>query len=133
MPNFDKNKKGFWHGFCHIFAASSYSLQGLVAGFRLSLAYKQECFVFLALVGLLFICDKPALTWFCSLGLWSLVLILELINTALEEGLDLITKDFSPAIKNAKDMASAAVFIAVIFNAFAQLYIFFPELSSLFS
>lgn len=67
-----------------------------------------------------------------SLFLWIIVFAMELLNTALEECVDLISKDYSIAIKNIKDMASAAVFCFTMFNLVAQLYIFHEDLLGLF-
>ena len=52
-----------------------------------------------------------------SIGAWLLVMMAELINTAVEEALNLITRDYNVAVKNAKDMASAAVFLMLALNA----------------
>jgi len=41
----------------------------------------------------------------------------ELVNTALEETLNLITREYNTAVKNAKDRASAAVFLMLALNA----------------
>jgi len=127
MPEKFEKRKGLLAGFCHLFAALSYSLQGLVAGFRLSLAFRQECFVFLLLCFLLYVFEKPHYVWLISLTLWVLVMVMELINTAMEESLDLISKDYSPVIKVAKDMASAAVFLLVMVNVLAQLSFFYDD------
>ena len=48
----------------------------------------------------------------------------ELINTAIEEALNLITRDYNIAVKNAKDMASAAVFLLLVLNAALWFCIF---------
>ena len=52
----------------------------------------------------------------------------ELINTAIEEALNLITRDYNIAVKNAKDMASAAVFLMLVLNAALWLCIFILDL-----
>ncbi len=44
--------------------------------------------------------------------LW--VLIVELLNSALEATLDRVGRDFHPLAKRAKDMASAAVFLSIL-------------------
>ena len=75
---------------------------------------------------------KSAGEWLLCLGCWLLVMVGEFINTALEEALDLITKDFSLGVKYAKDMASAAVFLLVLFNAALWLYLFGGDLLALF-
>lgn len=123
---------GFKQGFLHIFSSISYSLQGLVAGFRLSLAFRQECAVFLFLCFLLAFFEKPIHIWLISLFLWICVFAFELVNTALEECVDMISKDYSLTIKAIKDMASAAVFCFTMFNLVAQIYIFYDDIKNIF-
>ena len=118
------DKERFKEGFLHIFKAAGYSLAGLKTGVHLSLAFRQECGVFLILIILLAICGKPLTTWLTALGAWLLVMTAELINTAIEEALNLITRDYNIAVKNAKDMASAAVFLMLAPNAALWFCIF---------
>ena len=123
----------FVQAFLHMFRALKYSVQGLVAGFRLSLSVRQELVVLVALCVLLAWSDKTAAWWLLCLGCWLLVLVVELINTALEETLNLITTDYSPTVKNAKDMASAAVFLLLLFNFALWLFLFLPDFLRLWS
>ena len=104
-------------GFLHIFKAAGYSLAGLKTGLRLSLAFRQETGILILLVILLAAFQKPVTTWLVAVGAWLLVMMAELINTAIEETLNLITKDYNIGVKNAKDMASAAVFLLLAVNA----------------
>ena len=118
------NREHLKEGFLHIFKAAGYSLAGLRTGIRLSLAFRQECGVLVVLVVLLALCGKPLTTWFAAVGAWLLVMMAELINTAIEEALNLITRDYNIAVKNAKDMASAAVFLMLALNAALWFCIF---------
>ena len=122
------NREHLKEGFFHIFKAAGYSLTGLATGLRLSLAFRQETGILIALVVLLFICGKPLTTWLIALGAWLLVMMAELINTAIEEALNLITRDYNIAVKNAKDMASAAVFLMLVLNAALWLCTFILDL-----
>ena len=56
----------------------------------------------------------------------SLVITLELVNTAIEHVVDLVTKEFHPYAKVAKDVAAAAVFVAAA-NAVAVAYMIFYD------
>ena len=111
------NREHLREGFFHIFKAAGYSLAGLRTGLRLSLAFRQEAAILTVLIVLLCAYGKPFTTWLIAMGAWFLVMMAELINTALEETLNLITKDYNIAVKNAKDMASAAVFLMLALNA----------------
>ena len=72
--------------------------------------------------------QKPVTTWLIALGAWLLVMMAELINTAIEETLNLITKEYNIGVKNAKDMASAAVFLMLAVNAALWLCMFILNL-----
>ena len=56
----------------------------------------------------------------------SFVLIAEMINTALEAGIDVATTSFDPLAKLAKDIAAGAVLIATV-NAVAVGYLVFSD------
>ena len=60
------------------------------------------------------------------------VLSLELINTAIERVVDLVTLECHPLAKQAKDMAAGAVFVAVIFAVLIGLIIFLPYILEFF-
>ena len=62
----------------------------------------------------------------------SIVLSLELVNTAIESACDLFSKEYHPAIKFIKDIAAAAVLIAGIAAAVCGVIIFLPKIIQLF-
>ena len=55
--------------------------------------------------------------WCICLGLFGLVMALELVNTAVESVVDLVTSEYKPLAKIAKDTAAGAVLIAAIMAA----------------
>ena len=65
--------------------------------------------------------------WCTCFGLFGLVMGLELVNTAIEAVVDLVTDEFKPLAKRAKDAAAGAVLIAAIMAAVAGLIIFIPR------
>lgn len=115
----------------HMGKALRYSVCGLAAGARLSLAFRQEILGLIVLSAALAGFDKTPEIWLLCLGCWLLVMVGELINTAIEEALDLITKDFCLGVKYAKDMASAAVFLLVLFNIALWCRVFGGDLLAL--
>ncbi len=60
------------------------------------------------------------------------VLSLELINTAIEAVVDLVTEEYHPLAKVAKDTSAAAVFVIAIVAAIVGIIIFLPKIISLF-
>ena len=61
-----------------------------------------------------------------------LVISCELINTAIEAVVDLVTEDYHPLAKVAKDTAAAAVFVFAIVAIIVGLIIFLPKVTALF-
>lgn len=65
--------------------------------------------------------------WFICLLLFALVFSLELINTAIENTVDLVTTKKNKKAKIAKDAAAGAVLIAAIFASIIGIIIFLPK------
>ena len=63
-----------------------------------------------------------------GLVLFGLIMGMELMNTAIESVVDLVTDEWEPLAKRAKDCAAGAVLIASIWAAVAGGTIFFPKL-----
>jgi diacylglycerol kinase (ATP) len=61
----------------------------------------------------------------------ALVIGLELINTAIEKTVDLVTLDFHPFAKVAKDAAAGAVLFAAIFAILVGVVVFYQPLIQL--
>lgn len=126
-----QKKKGILNSFFHLFEATAYSFKGLISVFHSSIAFRQECYVFIALLIPLFLFDKTPLIWFKCLSFWVLVMVVELLNSAIEDALNLITEDFHPVIKRAKDMGSAAVFLLVCLNIVSWFFLFSKDIFTL--
>ena len=60
-----------------------------------------------------------------------LVIACELINTAIEATVDLVTEDYHPLAKVAKDTSAAAVFVFAIVSVIVGLIIFLPKVIDL--
>ncbi len=101
-----------------LWRATRYSLQGLGAVFRHEAAFRQELALAAVLVpAAVALAALTRLTWTqCALLVASvlLVLLVELLNSALESAVDRISDDRHPLSKRAKDSGSAAVFVALI-------------------
>ena len=109
----------------HMGAALGYSLQGLRAAARHETAFRQEIFALLLLPALAYFYGvPPAKLPFIALG-WVLVMAFELMNMAVESVCNLVSPDFHPLVKIAKDAGSAAVFLVIIVNVLYLLYLFY--------
>lgn len=76
------------------------------------------------LLGLYFNITK--IEWMFCILLFGLVSASEMINTAIEATIDLVTKEFHPLAKIAKDTASSATLIFSITSLIIGLIIFIP-------
>ena len=94
--------------FSRLIHATRYSLEGLYYALRHEQSFRYEAVVFAIII---FLTRSLTLT-----GAWCVVMSLELVNSAVEKGFDLVDKSVRPEIKAAKDMLSCSVFIAVCFN-----------------
>lgn len=70
--------------------------------------------------------------WITVLILFGLVISLELVNTAVESTVDLVTEEKRPLAKKAKDTAAGAVLVSAIAAAIIGLMIFVPKIIDFF-
>ena len=105
------------HGLVRLVYALRYSLDGLRATWKDEEAFRQ--------IGLLCMVGVPLALYLGGSWAESLLLILpivlslavELLNTAIENLVDLVSPEWHPLAKKAKDMGSAAQFVCQIFLA----------------
>lgn len=108
----------------HLFGATKNSLSGLVFAWKGEQAFRHEVLVLAALALLLAATGKGAGEWLLVLGGWLGVMVVELLNSADEESFDLVTTEWNERVKRGKDMASAAILLAMIINAGIWAYVF---------
>ena len=72
-----------------------------------------------------------AMEWCICLLLFGMVVSLELVNTAVEAVVDLVTEEKKPLAKIAKDTAAGAVLFTAIMSVFIGCIIFIPHLLEL--
>lgn len=70
--------------------------------------------------------------WIICIILFGLVISMELINTAIENTVDLITKEKNEQAKIAKDVAAGAVLVSAIASAIIGLIMFVPKILLIF-
>jgi diacylglycerol kinase len=69
--------------------------------------------------------------WAVVLAMITLVLALELLNTAVESTVDLASPDYHPLAKVAKDVTAGAVLVASIGSVLVAVALFVPRLLAL--
>ena len=100
-------------GLRHLFKAFGYSVSGLRFAFKES-AIRQELLLGIVNCCALSMLDLPAGARVVLFLLWALIIIVELLNTAVEAAVDLISPQFNELAKKAKDIGSAAVFCSLL-------------------
>jgi len=79
------------------------------------------------------LCNISQVEWMILVIVIFGVLITEMINTAFETTINLITSDYHPLAKTGKDIASGAVFLAAITAIIVGSLIFYPKFDTLLS
>ena len=93
--------------------ALSYSLSGLLLAWQDEAAFRQEIILAIVLVPVAFMVPVGLTQRVLLVASVMLVLVVEMINSAIEATVDRISLDIHPLAKRAKDMGSAAVLLAL--------------------
>ena len=101
-------------GLLRAWRALGYSLKGLRAGYRHESAFRQEAMIALAVVPLGLWLGEGAVEKLLLAGSWILVLIVELLNSAVEAAIDRFGPEHNELSGRAKDLGSAAVFLSIL-------------------
>lgn len=105
-------------GFARIKDAMGYSIKGLVFTWKNEAAFRQECVIAVILIPLAFFI-APSIEQVILLTLpVFLLLIVELINSAIEAAIDRFGDEQHVLSGAAKDIGSAAVFVSLVFLSF---------------
>ncbi|WP_448679809.1 diacylglycerol kinase [Pseudomonas nicosulfuronedens] len=100
-------------GLKRIFNAAGYSLAGFAAAFKGEAAFRQLVLINVILIPLSFFFDVTRGERALLIAVCLLALIVELLNSAIEAVVDRVSLERHPLSKNAKDMGSAAQFVAL--------------------
>ncbi|KMK76655.1 diacylglycerol kinase [Alkalihalobacillus pseudalcaliphilus] len=120
----DRNKRGFRR----LLRSFDFAYQGL----KHVIKHEQNMQVH-AIVALLTVAMAAWLSF--SLTSWMILLLviagmfsMEIMNTAVERTVDLITNDFHPLAKRAKDIAASAVLVYTLFSIVIGALLFIPPI-----
>jgi diacylglycerol kinase (ATP) len=97
-----------------LFRATKNSWHGLLAAAHSEAAFRQELVVLLIAVPLAFVVGTTAWTRLALIGVVVFILVVELLNTAIEKLADRVTTAIDPQIGRVKDIGSAAVGLALL-------------------
>ncbi len=114
-------------GLKRIINAFFFSMQGFAACFRTEEAFRQEVFLAAIMIPLGLWLGDNAVERAVLLAPVILVLVVEILNTAVERAIDRISPEKHELSKEAKDMGSAAVFLSLVFCGFVWAMIILPK------
>ncbi|UQY43830.1 diacylglycerol kinase [Erwinia sp. PK3-005] len=115
-------------GLIRIIKAAGYSWKGLRAAWQHEAAFRQEAILTLAAVIIACWLDVDAITRVLLIGSVFLIIIVEILNSAIEAVVDRIGSEFHPLAGRAKDMGSAAVLLSIILALFVWVTLLWPYL-----
>ncbi len=101
-------------GLKRVWNALFYSMAGFRAAFRHEDAFRQEVILACILIPAAFFLNDEAIARALMIGSVLLVLLVELINSAIEATVDRISLENHQLAKRAKDIGSAAVFVSLV-------------------
>lgn len=97
--------------------ATGYSLSGLSQAYRGESAFRQEFWLSVVLLPLSFWVGRDWIEVTLLIGAVVQLLIVELLNSAIEAAIDRISFELHDLSKRAKDLASAAVLLSLLLCA----------------
>ncbi|HKQ31220.1 MAG TPA: diacylglycerol kinase [Burkholderiales bacterium] len=100
--------------FQRVTSAARYSMAGLLAALRKEAAFRQEVILFVVLAPLGVWLGRDGIERSLLIGSLLLVLIVELLNSAVEATVDRVSKKHHKLSGRAKDMGSAAVILSIV-------------------
>ena len=107
-----------------VFSAFQNSLKGLFYTIKNERAFRQELLVlFFIVIPIIFLLELSLFKALVLVASYQIIFIAELLNTAIEILCDKVEKSHCKFIEHSKDVASAAVFMAMIFHILVWIMI----------
>ncbi len=114
-------------GLQRIYNAFFYSMAGFKACFRHEEAFRQEVLVLLPMLPLALWLGNDGIERALLMGSILIVPIVELLNSAIEANVDRIGMEHHELSGRAKDIASAAVFLSIVFASVVWVLVLLPR------
>ncbi len=114
------------HGFKRFVKSFGYSIDGLKYAYKYEQSMMIHVFVTICVIAVNIFFHVKGIEWLISLMAIGMVLSAELVNTAIEAVVDLVTLEIHPLAKIAKDCGSAATFVLAMMAAAIGIVIYGP-------
>ena len=115
-------------GLSRIIDAVGYSWLGYKAAFRYEAAFRQEVFLCLILIPTAIIFAENGIELILLIASLLLILMVEILNSAIEAVVDRISDEKHELSGRAKDLGAAAVMMAIINATVVWAIIFIPQI-----
>ena len=115
-------------GINRVIHATKYSMQGLKAAWIHEAAFRQELVLLIVMSFITLFLPVSVLEQLALIGVFFIVLIAELINSAIEAVVDKTGSEWHELSGRAKDIGSAAVFVALVFAGLTWAMILLPKM-----
>jgi diacylglycerol kinase (ATP) len=115
-------------GLRRVINATGYSLCGLKAAWRTEAAFRQEALLMVIMLPLAFLLGKNGVERALLVSVCLVVLVVELLNSAIEAVVDRIGLEHHPLAGAAKDLGSAAVFVSLVMVVMVWALVLFDSL-----
>lgn len=119
------------HGFNRFYKSFTYSIDGLKYAYRYEQSMLIHVIATVAVIAANIFFGVKASDWLITMLAIGMVLSAELINTAIEAAVDLVTLEINPLAKIAKDCGSAATFVLAMMAAVIGCIIYIPYIIEL--
>ncbi|MFA6108463.1 MAG: diacylglycerol kinase [Candidatus Latescibacterota bacterium] len=106
--------RDLWGLPARLWRGTRFSLQGLAAAWRYQQAVRLELLACVLVIPAACLLGRTGTQRALLIGSWVLVLIVELLNSAIETAVDRTGTETDVLAGRAKDLASAAVFVAIL-------------------
>lgn len=106
----------------------AFAVEGIIHSIKFERNIKIHLAVALAVIILGFLYNVSSFEWLLIILAIGGMLSFELMNTAVERVVDLVTGEEHPLAKQAKDIAAGAVFIYAVMSVVVGCIIFLPKM-----
>jgi diacylglycerol kinase (ATP) len=89
-------------------------------------AFRLELLVLLLVIPTAWLLTSVSVERALRIGSWMLIIVVEMVNSAMEAVVDRIGKERHELSRTAKDLGSAAVFCSIVLSATVWILVFFP-------
>ncbi|HXV83074.1 MAG TPA: diacylglycerol kinase [Candidatus Binatia bacterium] len=112
--------------FNRLVRATVVSIIGLREAYQSEPAFRQELLVLLLLIPTAWVLTSTGMERALLNGSWMLVIVIEMLNSAIEAAVNRIGNERHELSRKAKDFGSAAVFCSILLSIAVWILVLFP-------